>query len=93
MTFMESFYRVWIDEGEESAKSFLGELYLLPIERVDVTDASIAKAGEFKAKFRMSVADCWILSLANEKDAILVHKDPEFAQADKLVRQLALPYK
>jgi len=34
-------------------------------------------AGRLKADHRLSVADAWIAALAKERDATLVHKDPE----------------
>ncbi len=41
----------------------------------------------------MSVADAWIAALAQERQAILVHKDPEFEQVEAMIKVLKLPYK
>ncbi len=50
-------------------------------------------AGELKAKHQPSVADAWIAALAQERDAMLVHKDPEFEQIETTIKVLKLPYK
>jgi predicted nucleic acid-binding protein len=41
----------------------------------------------------VSLADACIAGLAKSKEAILVHKDPEFEQLDNEIAQLKLPYK
>ena len=65
----------------------------LPGLRVDSTAALGLLAGELKAKHRLSVADAWIAALAQERNATLVHKDPEFEQVEATVKALKLPYK
>ena len=49
--------------------------------------------GAFKANHHLSVADAWIAALAKERNAILVHKDPEFDQIEAMINVLKLPYK
>jgi len=61
--------------------------------RVDSTEALGFLAGELQAKYRMSVADAWLAALAQERQAILVHKDPEFEQVEATINVLKLPYK
>jgi len=46
-----------------------------------------------KAQCRLSVADAWIIASAIEVQGILVHKDPEMEQAQRIVDLLQLPYK
>ncbi len=41
----------------------------------------------------MSFADCCIAGLAEQKQAILIHKDPEFEQLKDKITLHALPYK
>lgn len=64
---------------------------LLIIEAVD--ENLIKTAGKIKAENRISFADSCIAALAKEKEAILVHKDPEFEQLKKEIVQKILPYK
>ena len=65
----------------------------LPILRVDSTEALGILASQFKASYHLSVADAWIAALAKERNAILVHKDPEFEQIETEIKVLKLPYK
>ncbi len=58
-----------------------------------LTPQSAKTIGEFKSSKSMSFADCCIAGLAKHKDAILVHKDPEFEQIEEDIEQLRLPYK
>jgi predicted nucleic acid-binding protein len=50
-------------------------------------------ANKLKVKYRISVADAWIAALAKERNATLVHKDPEFEQIEDRLKILHLPYK
>ena len=50
----------------------------LPIEFQSTTRALADSAAEFKARFRMSLADAFAAALAKEKRAELVTGDPEF---------------
>ncbi|MBW1740767.1 MAG: PIN domain-containing protein [Deltaproteobacteria bacterium] len=93
MTFMECRYRIWKDQGQQTADEMLRSLRLLPVEQVDVTEAILATASELKASYRISVADSWIIATAINRSAVLVHKDPEFeALSDRVVLK-TLPYK
>jgi predicted nucleic acid-binding protein len=65
----------------------------LPGLRVDSTEALGLLAGELKAKYHMSVADAWIAALAQERQAILAHKDPWFEQIEATINVLKLPNK
>ena len=93
MSFMEVAYEAWRNQGKASAHQALLALKMLPIERVDPDDALLFKASEIKATHPMSVADSWIAATALEKEAILVHKDPEFESLEGKVRLKHLPYK
>ena len=48
-------------------------------------------AASIRARYRLSLADAWVASLAVIHDAELVHKDPEFDQIPAL-RAIRLPY-
>lgn len=90
---MEAGYKAYQARGEDGLAEFLGYFEELPIHRVDVNDALIALAARMKGAYRLSVADAWILATAKQLHAALVHKDPEFEQAESEVRLQALPYR
>ncbi len=93
MSYMEGKYRIWRNAGRETAEEFIKYLELLPIIRIDMTDKILHLASEIKATNKLSVADSWIIASAIECNAILVNKDPEFAQVKERVKLYNLPYK
>jgi ribonuclease VapC len=93
MSFMEVYYITLQERDENEAQARLDLMAALPGLRVDSTAALGLLAGELKAKHRLSVADAWIAALARERNATLVHKDPEFEQVEASLKMLKLPYK
>src|SRR5437879_368637 len=64
---------------EEAAKILQG----LPIDFHSTSRAMADTAADFKARFRMSLADAFAAALAKEKKADLVTGDPEFKPLEK----------
>ena len=93
MSFMELYYISLQERGQEEAQERVKLLTALPIVRVESSESLGAQAGAFKAAHRLSVADAWIAALAHERDATLVHKDPEFEQIESAIKVEKLPYK
>jgi ribonuclease VapC len=93
MTVMECRYRVWREQGQNVADELVNSLRLLPVIRVDIDDVLLALASELKARFKISVADSWIIATAMKCEATLVHKDPEFDALNDRVAMKRLPYK
>lgn len=91
MSLMELFYRVWKDESELEGRLAYQQCLSLPIEWIHEHRALLEKAAEIKASHQLSLADAWIAATALLQDAILVHKDPEFAVLAS--KQMVLPYK
>ena len=93
MTIMEGRYRLWKSSGKETSDEFSKYLSLLPVRRIDMTNAIFENAVEIKATNSLSVCDSWIIATAIATKSILVHKDPEFEQVKKMVLLKTLPYK
>jgi predicted nucleic acid-binding protein len=93
MSCMECRYRVWKNAGREESDELSKYLDLLPLKRIDITDAIFEKAVEIKATNSLSVCDSWIVATAVATNSILVHKDPEFEPLKAIVKLKALPYK
>ncbi len=89
----ELFYIVWQREGREEAYKALTHLKTLPLEKVDPSEELLILAGEWKAIHPLSLADSFLAATAYLKQAILVHKDPEFEALKESVQLLNLPYK
>ena len=81
MTRMEMLYRVAADEDEERAADAVRLLDAAGVEWVSCDPAILVVAARIKARGGLSVADAWIAATAVVRDAILVHKDPEFRRA------------
>jgi hypothetical protein len=69
------------------------------LKRLDVEYIShlpepvLLKAGLFKSRFNISFADFIIAAFAVVREAILVHKDPEFEFLKGGIKEERLPYK
>ena len=93
ITLMELYYIIWQEEGEHKAKEILVLLKSLPIQIVESTHRITLTAGRIKANHKLSVADAFIVATAIEREAILVHKDPELESISQYAEILTLPYK
>jgi predicted nucleic acid-binding protein len=93
MTIMEGRYRLWRNAGRETSDEFSKYISLLPVRRIDMTNAIFENAIEIRATNSLSVCDSWIIATAIATKSILVHKDPEFEQVKKMVLLKTLPYK
>src|SRR3989344_2972500 len=74
----EVWYILAREVSETEAVKAIEELRQLGIEFVDVDLGMAQLAGSFKAKHRMSFADCFAAALAKESKAELVTGDKEF---------------
>lgn len=90
---IEVFYITWQEQGKEAAEERLKLINDLMVIQEPLDSQLIRVIGEIKATKKMSFADCCIAGLAKFKQAILVHKDPEYEQIESEIKQLKLPYK
>ncbi len=93
MTFMEVHYITLQKCDEMETEERIQLMNSLPVLRVDSTENLGILASHFKANHHLSVADAWIAALAKERNATLVHKDPEFDQVEAEINVMKLPYK
>ena len=92
-SFMELYYVTWQEKGEDAAKELIILVKALPVHMVDSNERITLSAGRIKANHRLSVADAFIAATAMDKNAVLVHKDPELEVISKYTETLELPYK
>lgn len=90
---IEVYYISIQEQGDIIARDRLRLIEDLPIFLEPLDEKLIRIIGDFKAANAMSFADSCIAGLAKFKDAILVHKDPEFEPIEDDVKQLKLKYK
>jgi len=90
---IEIFYISWQEQGKEIAIERLKLIEDLPLNQEALDKEIINIIGEIKATKNISFADSCIAGLSKFKQAILVHKDPEYDQIENEIRQFRLPYK
>ncbi len=78
MTQYEIFYRVWKNQGEQSARMAYASVQALPIKWINQSTELLELAAAIKAQNKLSAMDAWIAASAMLTNATLVHKDPEF---------------
>jgi predicted nucleic acid-binding protein len=87
MTRMEVLYSITAAEGEAKAVEAVRLLDSMPVAWVSCEPPVLLEAARIKAGGHLSVADAWIAATARLKDAVLVHKDPEFAAVENLEQE------
>lgn len=88
MTRMELLYLIRREEGEEAARQALRLIDTFHLEWVSCEPEILEAAALLKAGGGLSVADSWIGATAIVRDAILVHKDPEFTRLKNIRQKL-----
>ena len=79
-------------KSREMADDGLDTVATWPIEVIESDVAWRQAAAQVKLRGRISLGDSWVASLALLREAVLVHKDPEFEDVEGL-QELRLPYK
>jgi predicted nucleic acid-binding protein len=85
---------LYILERERSlpkAQQALAAIEQLPLEILPASRDAVLAAAHVKARFAISYADAFVVAAAQERDAMIVTGDPEFAALQSLVRIEWLP--
>lgn len=90
---MEIYYITFRELGEEEARQILALVQSLPVKALPLNDDLVVTAGDFKGRFRISVADAWIAATAKLLCLTLVHKDPEFEPLNDELNVMELPFR
>lgn len=86
VNYAEVKYIILRKEGRARWASIGADLVALPLEFHPITRVLADLAAEFKAEYRISLADAFAAALANEKKAELVTGDPEFKPLEGEIR-------
>ena len=90
---IEIFYLTWREQGKGIAEKHLEFINNLPIAQEALIQELAKIIVEIKATKTMSFAGSCIAGLSSFKNAILVHKSPEFKRIENRVKQYKLPSK
>src|SRR5215210_641888 len=86
VNYAEVKYMLLKKDGADAWEQAADVLKSLPIEFHLVLRPLADQAADFKARFKMSLADAFAAALAKEKKAELVTGDPEFKALEKEIR-------
>jgi predicted nucleic acid-binding protein len=86
VNYAEVKYIILRKDGKEAWKEVAASLGSLPVEFVPTTRALADAAADFKANYRISLADAFAAALAKEKKSELVTGDPEFKAMEKEIK-------
>ncbi len=87
MTRMELLYLICREEGEEAAREALRLVESFTIDWITCEPSILEIAARLKARGRLSVADSWIGATAISRQAVLIHKDPEFKKFSEIAQE------
>jgi len=73
-------------DGDAAWQTIAGELVAVPIQFHPADRALADTAADFKARFKLSLADAFAAALAKEKKAELVTGDPEFKPLEREIK-------
>jgi len=86
VNYAEVQYIIRMKDGESAWETIARELVSAPIEFHPADRRLADLAADFKARFKMSLADAFAAALAKERKAELVTGDPEFKALEKEIK-------
>lgn len=86
----EVYYITLREKGERVAEEILQILASFPLDIVDADRTLTKQAAFYKAKNKMSYADCFAAALAKLKKMELITGDPEFKEVENEIKILWL---
>ncbi len=91
---LETYYITFQEAGQAEADRRIALLKQLNVKILwDMDESTLLTAAKLKAEHRISLADAIIAAFAIRRNAVLMHKDPEFDALTGLLPMEALPYK
>ena len=86
VNYAEVQYTIRRKDGDIAWQTIAGELVAAPIQFHPADRRLADLAADFKARFKLSLADAFAAALAKEKKAELVTGDPEFKVLEKEIK-------
>ena len=94
LSILEVVYVSQRELGEEEALMRYALLKKLNAKIIwNADEALLLQAARIKSTRSLSLADSVIAAIANQSNAVLLHKDPEYEQLQGIVEMEILPYK
>jgi predicted nucleic acid-binding protein len=85
VTLTEIYYKYVQEKRPDLAKTRVKELtYALYLKKLDISQNVAIKAGEFKSKYSVSIADAFIAATAYFEGATVISDDPDFKKIPEI---------
>jgi ribonuclease VapC len=84
----EVFYRLCRLSGMKRGEEILDKIRMLPVKILSISDEEVMEAAKIKAKYPISYADAFAVSIALQIGATVVTGDPEYKRVSKIVEIL-----
>jgi predicted nucleic acid-binding protein len=85
VTLTEIYYKYLHENREDVAKTRTDELrYAVYIRKLDVNEETAIKAGEFKGKYSIPIADAQIAATAYVENLIIISDDVDFKKMNEI---------
>ena len=82
----EVYYRTIRSLGQNEADELLELFNQLPVEQIALSDDLLWSACRLKARYPMSLADCFAAATTLQEKAVLLTGDPEFKQVEDRIQ-------
>ena len=93
ISLMEISYIAIREIGEDAATKLIAIVKSWPLTWIYPDEKTMLFAAKLKAAHRLSLADALIAAVASQRNATLIHKDPELDSLANEVRLISLPYR
>jgi len=85
VTLTEICYKYLQEKRPDLAKTRTEQLrYAISFRKLEINDEVAVKAGEFKGKYNVSIADSFIAAAAYLEGAVVISDDPEFKRIPEI---------
>jgi len=86
VTLTEIYYRYLNEDRKDLAATRTLQLrYAIYLKKFEITEDIAVKAGEFKGKENISIADAFIAATAHSQKAIVISDDPDFKKLSEIM--------
>jgi len=85
VTLTEIYYKYWREERPDLAMARTEQLrYAIYLKKLEIDEEAAVKAGEWKEKYKVSIADAFIAASAHSEGAVVVSDDPDFKRIPEI---------
>jgi len=85
VTLTEIYYKYWQEKRPDLAVARTEQLrYAIYLKKLGIDEEAAVKAGEWKGKYKVSIADAFIAASAHSEGAVVVSDDPNFKRIPEI---------